>query len=368
MCLARRFFRAIKSGGGSEMSGNYRYIRICYRPSTILHPIYFGGVTPRESNVMASTLVFPTIYTVAGASLNLFSLLTGVDYGRLVKSIVGDGLKIYGVYALKSLENMKHVRRILLPYSADNRPWRMEPSENITGWASGIPLYRAAKQAKTPSKSIQLARLEHKDRGWKVAGVTLYRYVSEERIGIALERSKKRVAGDRALFSYTVFHGIKREGGLSSLLYCVEIAWNASSGLLDALYREDAKLRGTINFGGRHSVAEYFVVPLNEEPPFASSVENISDKGYRLAASHVAVRRFSSLTSIRGECIKLVCGGVGIISGWDFAAGAQKRPVSAILPGSLYRVERLTGTDGEMSKCKWYFKLLRSSIPIINFE
>lgn len=332
------------------MSGKPTYVRICFRPLTLLRPLYLGSIFSVESNTLASTLAYPTIYTAAGAAISILSSLTGKPYSDFPEAIKTGKLRIYGVYALEDPES----KTILLPYSAAEPPTASKPV--IEGWASGTRLYPVLKPARRRPDTIYFAKLKRTKGGWRILDITPYRHVAEQRIGIALDHNKKRVTGDRALYTYTTLHGLDRGKTIENLLYCIEIA--DEKGLLENIPK--TQQHGIINFGGRSSLAEYTLTTFDREPPFTASVEEIGNQ--RLAASHVAVKKQGEkLLTARGETATLVCGSIETVSGWDYAAEAQKKPIPGITQGSLYLVEDTAdwGNTG-----KWYHNLLRSSIPI----
>lgn len=325
---------------------------MCFKPLTMLRPLYLGGIHPVESNTMAATLIYPTIYTATGAAITLLSLLTGENYNEFIGAINDDGFKVYGVYAVEDLRN----ETILLPYSAAAPPGS-GPKPKVESWASGIRLHPVLEPAKRRPGITYFARLRRVKKGWKIIEIITRKYVTEQRIGIAIEHEKKRAAGDRALYTYTAFHGLDRGRSLETLFYCIEVA--DSRGLLKDLKR-GLPIHGVTGFGGRSSAAEYFLFHIKEEPYFAVSVEEEGE--YRLAASHVAVKvDGEGLVTVRGEVAELACGSVGMLSGWDYAENVQKRPIAAMAPGSLYHVE----SSGEWDPPdKWYYRLLRSSVPL----
>lgn len=343
-----------------------KYITVCYRPLTTVSPAFYGSGVALVGYSYPFSRPIPTIYTVAGAALNLLSNVTGYSYDALESLVLNDKLKIYGVY-IKALMGNKELS--LVPVFAFYYRGRLQPIQLLTPSSTEVymPLTKPVKKPVNAKLVLALAKLTAE--GADISSLYHLEVDTVYRVGILIDEKTRTVQRQGALYSYTAIanYTICGDGGCTNKIsFCVDL--EIEHGDLETKIMDVADKTNVVaqDLGGEQSVSKPELRLCREAPRLV--VLSKKGSGLQLAVSHIALDERGGegidieYTTLRGEKVEAYIGRIELLTGWLIRDNTPKPPQLTLAPGTLYWSSK-TGVAPPTPK-GWWQKLLATAIPL----
>ncbi len=341
------------------------YITICYKPLTYITPAFYGTGVALVSYSYPHSRLIPSIYTVAGAVLNLLSNITDYEFEELEKLVLEDKLRIYGVY-IKAHYGDEELN--LVPLLAVRSEGTITPPkvcrENVVSY---IPPAKPIDKPRDAKLVLALVRLT--TEGADISRIYELNVEVTHRVGVAINRNTRTVLEPGSLYGYTGIarYVICRSGNCTEdVSFCVDLEIEEDKFSARLIERVRNIRIIAQDFGGEQSVAEPYI-ELRRTPPVLISLA----KGRTtqvLAVSHIAVKELDNgykveYVTLRGEKIEAFIGRMELLTGWLARMNRPKTPILTLAPGTIYWSKEIRD---EHRSAEWWQKLLTTAVPLKN--
>jgi hypothetical protein len=353
----------------------------CYTLQDTVAPVYLGGNIALEATTHSRSLLVPTIWSLAGASLMLISKFSGKEPQKLEADVRNGKIKFYGPYIVSDTELRERIasnlrpRRFFLPVLVPSKPLQHIGAAIKSDALTLFPLKPLSLGLPTYGAGLAFIPVNPASaRGPVSLNTSLYRmiYSGEERIGVALDRERKVVDVRRgSIYSYSAIRDLKLCGPSECFRpsFCVEalIEESGISKRLQDSLQQAKKL--VVDVGGKNTLATITIS--SAEPTLISLAEAEGD--VRLAVSHIGVfvngeSGKQHVYTTCGRVLKHYHGLLVVLSGWSYRENIQKPPILTLAPGSIYQVSEGKHEETVISHVSshkyWAYVLLRTSVPV----
>jgi hypothetical protein len=328
-------------------------------------PFFFGRMEELSPTEFVRSYPIPSAYTIGGAVMTLLSEVASIGLEEIENWVRDGDIIVRATYLAAKFGNNW---RYFIPAPLSTSQGKVHKVIAAEGRYFGFSRISGVPSAGIPAKSgfkhdgkIWLIEVSFDDekRRW---------YVNTESPAELIPRFSNRTSFEMRRVERTVkvpslyFRELVEGYEVQSLSYGraedIRITCDIilPLDLKEKVRRAESSL---IRFGGESGLVR---VHIGDETPLNFLCEKDAEEGRTyLAISHIPILRRGDEFFVLGfGKASWIFGKVELLGGWSMREGRPKDIISALSPGSLFKIAR---TDGSYDE-RWYFRLLSTAIPL----
>jgi|GEM_PF-6897405 len=330
-----------------------------------ISPLFFGRMEELSPTEFVRSYPIPSAYTVGGAVITLLSEVANIKPEEIESKVRDRDIIIRATYLTAKFGNdWKYFIPAPLSTSQGKVHRVIAAGGNYSGFSnmSGVP------SAGIPAKSgfkhdgkIWLIEIPFDDekKRWYVNTESLAELIPKfsNRTSFEIRRVERTVKVPSLYFRELVEGYEVRSlgyGRAEDIRIACDILLPLD--LKERVRRAESSL---IRFGGESGLAR---VHISDETPLNSLCkEDVGEDRTYLAISHIPIVKRGNKFSVLGFGeVSWIFGKVELVGGWSMRERRPKDIISALSPGSLFKIARVDKSYDE----QWYFRLLSTAVPL----